>query len=274
MAITQNDIDKINEALKWQHVPKEYKEHKVFKNLQIIYDFYDQISMNSFGFMPNGLPTSVTNIDTYIASSIGGTIDSITILLQRARINDALALLRKYFDEIIVDIYQNVYRSEQIRINSNKWFFIVENIKKWKEGIFKMPHYNDALKYFGRALCYKDLFAMFDFDVRYKKIRDYLDDNMHMNSFLQLRKNDNSIYNESRVKLLNLFNNYLVDLFVLHLASIIILNPSYIMASDYRDSLEMGMAPPDGSEKWIAPFVQEVLNRYISNRKSLAQFLK
>ena len=47
-----------------------------------------------------------------------------------------------------------------------------------------------------------------------------------------------------------------------------------MMASDYIDSLEIGMTPPEGSERWIAPFAQEAFDKYIVPYKALAEFIK
>lgn len=261
--------------MKWteEKIPKEYKEHEIFKNLDFIDKFYNFLSYNSFRFLPNGLPGTFPNIDTYIISSIKGTIDSVRLLLRNAHLNDAFAIARKYFDEIMLDIYISVYRQEQIKKHPNVLLLTVERIKKWKDESFNIPRYDDTIKYLKRSESYRSLFSFFDFEKRYRKIRELLDDNMHMNSYQLMITNDNEILNQYRIRYLNILNTCISDLFCYHFASCIYLNPQYFMASDYFDYLELGQTPPKGSENWIAPMAQEVFDKVIKPKKDLAIFL-
>ena len=257
-----------------KHLPKEYREHIIFKNLDLIDEFYDFLSYNSLSFLPNGLPGKFPNTDTYIFSSIKGTIDSIRLLLKNAHINDAYAIARKYFDEIMIDVYMTVYKQEQIRKNPNDLMFTVERVKKWIDESFKMPKHDDIIKYFSRSESYHILFAYFDFDKRFRKIRELLDDNMHMNSYQLMLTNDNEISNQYRTRYLELLNTCICDLFRYHYASCIYLNPQYFMASDYIDYMDLGLTPPEGSENWIASIAQDMFDRVIKPHKELALFLK
>lgn len=256
-----------------KQLPKEYIEHVIFKNLDSISEFYDFISFNSYSFLPDGLPGTFPNIDTYIFSSIRGTIDSVRLLLKNAHLNDAFAIVRKYFDEVFLDVYLTVYRKEQIRKNSEVLLFTVERVKKWMDESFRIPKYDDIIKYFERSESYRSLFAYFDFEKRYRKIRELLDDNMHMNSYQLMIANDNEIYNQYRTRYLNILNTCLNDLFRYHFASSIYLNPHYFMASDYINCLELGLTPPEGSENWIASLAQKMFGKFIKPHKDLALFL-
>jgi len=262
--------------MKWdiEQLPKEYREHIIFKNLDSIKDFYDFLSYSSFNFLPEGLPGTFPNIDTYIFSSIKGTIDSVCLLLNKAHINDAFAIVRKYFDEILLDIYFTVYRQEQKRKNPEIFLLTAERVKKWIEENFKMPKYGDVIKYFERSESYKSLFCFFDFEKRYRRIRDILDDNMHMNSYQWMITNDNEIHNQYRTRYLNLLDTCINDLFLFHFASCLYLNPQYCMASNYVDYLDLGQTPPEGSENWIANIAQETFNKIIKPHKELALYLK
>ncbi|MBO7111374.1 MAG: hypothetical protein J6W18_05440 [Bacteroidaceae bacterium] len=261
--------------MKWSedNLPKEYREHVIFQNLDSMNDFYDFLSYSSLSFLPEGLPGTFPNIDTYIFSSIKGTIDSVRLLLKNAHLNDAFAIVRKYFDEILLDVYLTVYRQEQKSKNPNDLLQTAERVKKWIDENFSMPKYNDVIKYFERSKSYKSLFSYFDFDKRFRKIRDVLDDNMHMNSYQWMITNDNEIHNQFRTRYLNLLNTCICDLFCFHFASSLYLNPQYFMASDYVDYLDLGQTPPEGSEKWIANAAQEMFNKIIKPHKELALFL-
>ena len=272
---TLTDIEEYN-SFKWneERLPKEYREHEIFTNLESINDLYDFLSNNSFNFPCEGLLLAFSNIDTYIFSSIKGTIDSVRLLLKKVHLNDAFALVRKYFDEIFLDVYLTVYRKEQIRKDPNGWGVTVERVKKWMTGTFKMPLYPNMIKYFGRSELYSPLFAFFDFDKRYRQIRDILDDNMHMNSYQLMRFNDNEMHNEYKTRYLNLLSTCICDLFRFHFASCLYLNPHYCVASDYLDYLDMGLTPPQGSQDWVANAAQEMFDKMIKPHKELALFLK
>ena len=261
--------------MKWndEKLPKEYREHEIFRNLDSIKDFYDFLSYSSFSFLPEGLIGTFPNIDTYIFSSIKGTIDSVCLLLKNAHINDAFAIVRKYFDEILLDVYLTVYRQDQKRKNSDVLLLTVERVKKWIDENFKMPKYDNMLKYFERSESYRHLFTYFDYEKRYRKIREILDDNMHMNSYQWMITNDNEIHNQYRTSYLNLLNTCICDLFRYHFASSLYLNPQYYMASNYVDCLDLGQTPPEGSENWIANVAQEMFDEIIKPHKDLALFL-
>ena len=46
---------------------------------------------------------------------------------------------------------------------------------------------------------------------------------------------------------------------ILFLALQSIINPISISASDYIDSLDMGLEPEEGSQYWVAPFIQKYI---------------
>lgn len=85
-------------------MPEAYLKHKVFNDLRYMKKFYDSISMSCFSFIATGTH-GITNYTSYVYSAIEGTLDSITILLKNGRINDAYTLIRKLFDDILLDIY-------------------------------------------------------------------------------------------------------------------------------------------------------------------------
>lgn len=246
---------------------KEYNEHPIFDELSYISNCYKHISYASIGFIPSGYDVkSLLNIDTYIMSSIRGTIHSIQLLLKNGLINDAFAIARKYFDEILFDIYQSVKREDYNHNDIHHILYINQELQRWRESTIRIPKIDVQIKYLQSAITTKDLMALFDFSKKgkYHKIRQYLDDNTHMCSYLHLLKNDNQIFNSNRINYLNRIKQYLIDLFVFHLSAIFVLHGQYMMASDFRDCIDLGLIPPEGSEHWIAPWAQKVFDKYIA----------
>jgi len=60
-------------------------------------DFYRMLSFSVYPFISMGT-RSFCNIDSYVYSSVQGTLDSIKAVLSNGRINDSYSLLRKYYD--------------------------------------------------------------------------------------------------------------------------------------------------------------------------------
>ena len=92
-------------------------------------EFYDSISMSCFSFVSTGTH-GITNYASYVYSAIEGTLDSITILLKNGRINDAYTLIRKLFDDILLEIYMDVTLKDKISIDN----FFVEEVNEWIHG--------------------------------------------------------------------------------------------------------------------------------------------
>src|SRR5690606_32792877 len=87
--------------------------------------------------------TAFVSIDTYVYSSIQGTVDSIKILLEKGRINDCYSLVRKYFDSVVINTYSNLYIQDHRSIEK----YIVEKINNWLHGKEQLPEYRVMSQY-------------------------------------------------------------------------------------------------------------------------------
>lgn len=249
---------------------KEYIEHSVYEQLKCYSDFYDSLSFLIKGWSSMGT-IAILNIDTYAYSSIKGTIDSISEILYKGRINDAYALLRKYYDSTIINIYTNLYLMDNFNIDN----FVVEKIDNWVKGTETIPEYRVISKYIKDSQRLTSINKSLTRDDRYKKIRDRCNNNTHYNFCSNVLLNDNQIYNPNRVKWLNVFSKDIEAIFIQHFAYIFYLNEHYMMSSDYVDCLDMGLQPEEGSEYWVASFVQEIFDRVIkSKRCDIAEEIK
>jgi hypothetical protein len=115
---------------------EEYNNHDVFSELECYIDFYKSLSWSVFSFCSMGT-NAICNIDSYVYSSIQGTLESIRMILNNGRINDAYALLRKYFDSAIINVYSNLYLKDHFSIEN----FVVEKINNWLKGKERLPEY-------------------------------------------------------------------------------------------------------------------------------------
>jgi hypothetical protein len=87
--------------------------------------------------------------------------------------------------------------------------------------------------------------------------------------------NDSRIHNPHRVKWLARLSTDVRDLFILHFAYVFWLHEHYMMSSDYVDALECQMQPAEGSQYWVAPFVQKMFDQvFRPHRLDLYQAIK
>ena len=250
---------------------KEYQWHMVFNELALYLEFYEHLSFSAFRWISMGTKSIVGNIDTYMFSSIKGTISSINSILKDGRINDAYALLRKYHDSVIINIYSNLYLKKEFSLSN----FIVKQIDDWVSGKDKLPEYRIMSKYIKDAYEVVELTAIINSDNRYKEIRDRCNDHTHYNFYKNALLNDNEVHIPGRHNILNQFLKDLRDLFIFHLSYIFYIKDNYMMSSDYMDSLECNCEPEEGSQYWVASFVQEIfITRITAYRPDIAELIK
>ena len=248
----------------------EYKEHRVFAKLDEIIDFYKSFSFSIFGFTTQGTK-AICNIDSYVYSSVQGTLESIKNTLQNGRINDAYALLRKYYDSTIINVYSNLYLNDNFSLEN----FVIEKINNWLKGIYQLPNYCIMSQYIRESTKLKEINDLLYKDERYKEIRNRCNDHTHYNFYKNVLLNDNEIYLKNRVSVLDIFSKDLEQIFILHVSYLFYLNDHYMMSSDYVDSLDCGLTPEKDSQYFVAPFVQKVFDAVIKkNRMDLAKAIK
>jgi hypothetical protein len=244
---------------------KAYNEHVVFNQLSRYAEFYENLSLSVSAFITEGVNAS-RNIDSYVYSSMQGTLESIKEVLSHGRINDAYALLRKYFDSAIINVYSNLYISDHYSIESYETLK-VEKINNWLQGKEKIPEYRVMSSYIRSSIKLSGINGLLYKDNRYKELRDRCNDNTHYNFYYNLLLNDNRIYLEGRTKILDRFAIDLENIFILHLAYLFSLNGHYMMSSDYMDSVTCGLIPEENSQYFVAPFIQEIFDNVIKKKR-------
>jgi hypothetical protein len=243
-------------------IDKEYTNHHVFAELECYINFYKSLSRSVFSFCSMGTNT-ICNIDSYVYSSIQGTLESIRNVLNNGRINDAYALLRKYYDSAIINVYSNLYLKEHFSIEN----FVVEKINNWLKGKEQLPKYRVMSKYIRSSDKVAAITNLLYVDDRYKKIRDRCNDHTHYNFFHNVLLNDNEIHLDNRLQALDAFSADVQDVLILHISYLFFLNDHYMMSPDYLDSLECGMTPEPDSQCWVAPFIQEVFDDIVAKKR-------
>jgi len=251
-------------------IDNSYKEHQVFKQLSEYADFYKSLSFSIFPFITQGT-RALCNIDSYVYSSIQGTLESINDILKKGRINDSYALLRKYYDSTIINVYSTLYLNDNFRIEN----FIVDKIDNWVKGKEKLPEYRVMSQYIRSSKKLSKINKLLYKDTKYGNIRERCNDHTHYNYFQNVLLNDNKVYLKNRLSYLDTFSKDLESIFVLHFSYLFYLNDHYMTSSDYLDSMDCGLTPEKGSQYFVAPFVQKVFDSVIKiSRMDIAKEIK
>jgi hypothetical protein len=239
-----------------------YQEHRVFSALERYAHFYEQLSMSVFSFHTRGT-MAICSIDTYVYSSMQGTLESISMVLKAGRINDAYALLRKFHDSVVINTYTALY----LRNNFSLENFVVEKINHWLRGRETLPEYRVLSQYIRSSDSLRAINDVLYTDDRYKSIRNRCNDHAHYNFYRHVMLNDSQIYQPERRTWLDSLSEDIYDVIILHLGYVFFMNDHYMMSSDCMDALECGMQPEDGSQYWVAPFIQEFFDDVITPRR-------
>jgi hypothetical protein len=204
-------------------------------------------------------------------TSAEGTLESIGSVLRNGRVNDAYALVRKYFDSTVMSVYVNLYLQDHFGIEN----FVVEKIADWVEGKESLPEYRVMSQYIRASQKAKSVSEILFSDDRYKKIRERCNNHTHYNFYKAVLLNDSNLYLKNRGKLLDQLSHDVRDIFIYHIAFVFFLNGHYMMSSDYVDAMECGMTPEEDSQYWVASFVQRAFSEVLSaHRNDVAVVIK
>ena len=248
----------------------KYTNYTIFEELNYYVNFYESLSNSVMSFATKGT-TAVVNMDTYVYMSMRGTLESINLVLKNGNLNDAYALLRKYYDSVMINAYTNLY----INQNSGIADFYVTEINNWLHGKKPLPRMSKMAKYLNNSSSLSKLNKLIDLDRRYEGIRDRCNDNMHYNFFALILLNDGRVYLKERFQYLEQLRNDIRDVFILSVSYILTINEHYMVSSDYLDHLNLGMSPPESSQYWVAPFIQEMANKVLlKERPDILELLK
>ena len=249
---------------------QEYQNHRVFREIEEYRDFYEKIAYTCFRFVPTGI-TGIVNYESYIFESLRGTLDSIQLLLKAGQLTDAFALVRKYYDDVLIEIYFDVVRKEKFDWMSNK---PVQDVDNWLKREQWIPRVEKILIVLKESETTSELYPFFGWDTYLKKNRGALDSTVHTSRFSNMLMNCKDVANVNRIQQLNNVSTLLKQMFTIHLAFIFHLNGHYLMATDYSEYLDVGLTPPEGLEKKMAPYTQEAFDKYIKPHEKLALFIK
>jgi hypothetical protein len=252
-------------------IRQKYFQHSIFKTLTDIKEFYEGLSGNDESSTILAIKGYI-NVNWDIFASISNTVDSIITLLERGRVNDSIALMRKFNDAVIMSVYllimiekgeKNFLEIDYASLYDNvlnQWVRGEANLIEKKDNEDKMEAYMTVI----RERDYK-LYDLL-FSKQNKKVfgqgRSSFNDNIHYNkldSFLW--NNDAFLDYDTCISVLNEAENTIKLISAIHFAYVALIRPMALKAEDYSSS--------------VAPFVDDFFQQYIVPKYStLADYLK
>ena len=191
--------------------------------------------------------------------------------MEKKRIGDSYSLLRKHFDSVLINIYSNLVLLDNFNIEN----FVVEQIDKWVKGQEQMPDNKVISPYIRSSQRLTALNALLYKDKRYKSIRQRCNDYTHYNFYYNVIINDNQVHLDNRVQILDIFSSDIEDIVILHFAYLFTIKDYYMSSSDYSDYMDIGQQPPNDSQYWVAPFIQNMFDKVIKvKRPDIADEIK
>jgi len=151
---------------------------------------------------------------------------------------------------------------------------IVEDIDNWIKREQWIPRIERILRVLKESESTRYIYPFFNWDSTLKKHRDILDGMVHTSSFSNILMNCKDVETVNRQQHLDNIFVLLKDFFTLHLAFIFHLNSHYLMATDYTDYMDVGMTPPEGCERLVAPYAQHAYDTYIKPHAHIAAYIK
>lgn len=208
---------------------------------------------------------------TQLLQSAKMTLLSIMKCCDFGNVSDANTLIRKYRDDIFFYLYV-------LQVDNNRGILLDETKKAEiqeynKQADFIVKWFNNSLSNFGfnsNIVPYlktntdiKEIINKYKLEDIWKRIFKNLNNFVHNNgvSYCAMNYRD---YKYEDIE--NIFHDivfkidYITTIFMM---LFILIKPHYIMSSDYIDCLDFGIEPPEDSQYWVAPFIQEFIDKHI-----------
>lgn len=125
-------------------------------------------------------------------------------------------------------------------------------------------HISQVLKAIATAPQLRDAVLKYSLKDSFRDIGDTLNNYVHGNGYSYYNRYANSYRDNELITELRLLGKNASYMTVVFLLLLVFCSPLSVMAEDYTDFLEFNEVPPDGSQYWVAPFVENFVKNNIS----------
>ena len=259
----------------WDSTSKDFANQKEYlcsiKDYQNYLDGIKQTLefMSSYSFLQFGRDTVITKLSSILSpapilDSAIKTLHSVLLCGEYGKFSDASVLIRKYRDDLFFYLYIISIAESCNLLDENPPTEHEENIKKWQQNKLSNLNISEIMKYIASRPELKNAVKKYNFQLVFNKISTELNNYVHGNGVKYYNQHPSS-YDEKSIRTFadysNNHINYITITFVFLLS---LIKPISMMSTDYVDSLDFNESPPEGSQYWVAPFVNEYIQGYIS----------
>ena len=265
---------------------------------------FDIIGTNYFSSASN-----INNKRTIFNTLPGGEANKLTLygikaLLTTGNIVDSFVLLRKFRDNIFLDLYliskdRTAYEKKIESISKlfdiadtdsidqliknlssddedvQNWFqdkFINEQKKRIRRQIIGYSNFVKAIKGSNKSI--EQLYSRF-FDELLSIMDNRLENYVHSNGFTVISNEILSHPKERLCSIIKSIDRLITDLLIVYISTIILLNSTLLQSSDYVDALDMEERPINDSQYWIAPGISDFIKDNIKDiNTDLFEYIK
>ena len=200
-----------------------------------------------------------------IMISLELTLGNICACCEHASMADGNALLRKYRDDLVFYLYLSAYdANKKLECIPDKIAKMENIIADWAENKLEGLQIGTVLLAISSMPQLKEAVKKYSLKSSFDRIGKRLNNYVHSNGYSYYNQNAN-IYKsgELEASLHDLLSDakYITITFMFLL---ILCDPLMVMSTDYIDCLDSNMEPHEGSQYWVATFVEEFIKSNIS----------
>lgn len=200
-----------------------------------------------------------------ISISLELTMGSVISCCKSGCIADANALLRKYRDDLFFYLYIIVYDSmHRAGVSSTVLSKMEAKISSWLENELKNLQISTVLKDIALSPLFREVVRKYGLQESFEKIGKKLNNYVHSNGYYFYNQNANEYKGDALSAEMASLADDAKYITVVFLFLLILCAPFSVMAEDYTDYLDCQETPPEGSEYWVAPFIQRFIHENIS----------
>lgn len=224
--------------------------------------------ISSFGFLSFGRDYILCKNWSFslqtIITSVELTAGNIIACCECACIADANSLLRKYRDDLFFYLYIVVFDSNQKLEIPNNSAIMEKNISRWIQNGLNNLYIQDVLKRIATSPQLKKAITAYKLQKSFEGIGERLNNFVHGNGFAYYNRNINAYKDDELHSHIKALANDMKYVTVTFLFLLILCSPLSIMSTDYIDFLDCGENPPEDSQYWVAPFIEEFISKNIN----------
>lgn len=200
-----------------------------------------------------------------IITSVELTAGNIITCCESGCMADANCLLRKYRDDLFFYLYIIVFDSNQKREITNHTTEMEENISRWIQNGLNNLYIQDVLMAIGSSPQLKKAVTSYELQKSFNSIGERLNNFVHGNGFAYYNRNINVYEADELYDYMTVLTNDMKYITVTFVFLLILCSPLSVMSTDYIDYLDCGETPPEDSQYWVAP----VIENFIANNINL-----